>query len=172
MYIKYNNKLFELINYREKQIITTYFKNKCDETFEKTWDYYVKEFVEEDSNIQDLFDVDFVLTYIDTSETTKHGKNETRWNVNEGRPMYRSPEIEKDEIGLVLSHDSWSEDWIQDDKYSCSKIVNLYDCSEYTIIYTYTWKNGKKLEEPLVEEKRVSAEVFKEEMIKYRKSNI
>lgn len=86
--------------------------------------------------------------------------------------MYKSPKIEKDEVGLTLSHDSWSEDWIQDDKYSCSKIVDLHDCSEYTVIFTYVFKDGKKLEEPLIEEKMVSVEEFKEEMIKYRKSNI
>ncbi len=172
MFIKYDNKLYRFLDKKEYfKIITSNDKN-ITEDFYKSIDVYVKKITIEDSNIQDIFDVDFVLTYIDTSETTKHGKYETRWNVNEGKPMYRSPEIEKDEVGLVLSHDSWSEDWIQDDKYSCSKIVNLYDCSEYTIIYTYTWKNGKKLEEPLVEEKKVSAEEFKEEMIKYRKSNV
>ena len=172
MYIIYNNFLYELINYRGKNKITTYFRDKCDSSFEKTWDYYSKECLELDNHIQDIFEVDFVLTYIDTSETTKHGIYETRWNVNEGKPMYKSPVIEKDEVGLTLSHDSWSEDWIQDDKYSCSKIVNLYECSEYTIVYTYVFKNGKKLEEPLIEEKQVSAEEFKKEMIKYRKTNI
>ena len=86
--------------------------------------------------------------------------------------MYKNPVIEKNEVGLTLSHDSWSEDWIQDDKYSCSKIVDLYECSEYTIVYTYVFRDGKKLEKPLIEEKQVSAEEFKEKMIKYRKNNI
>lgn len=170
MLMKYANKLYRYIsNYNE---IVTYNNINIDSTFENDNGIYYKKIFADDIKIQDIFDVDFVLTYIDTSETTKHGKYETRWNVNEGKPMYKSPAIEKDEVGLTLSHDSWSEDWIQDDKYSCSKIVNLYECSEYTIVYTYVFKNGKKLEEPLIEEKQVSAEEFKKEMIKYRKTNI
>ncbi len=172
MYIKYNEHLYELINYRGKKKITTYYKNKCDKGFEQTWDYYAKDYLEEDNNVQDIFDVNFILTYIDTSETTKHGEYVTRWNVNEGRPMYKNPEIENDEIGLSLPHDSWSEDWIQDDKYSCSKIVNIKECSDYTIVFTYLVKDGEKLEEPLIEEKEVTAEEFKKYMLEYRKQNI
>ena len=172
MYIQYNNELFRFLDKRDYFKIITFDYGKTTADFYKNIDVYVKKISIKDINIQDIFEVDFVLTYIDTSETTKHGKYETRWNVNEGKPMYKSPVIEKDEVGLTLSHDSWSEDWIQDDKYSCSKIVNLYECSEYTIVYTYVFKNGKKLEEPLIEEKQVSAEEFKKEMIKYRKTNI
>ena len=149
------------------------YKNiNIDGTFKNDNGIYYKEVSIDDIKIQDIFEVDFLLTYIDTSETTKHGKYDTRWNVNEGKQMYKNPVIEKNEVGLTLSHDSWSEDWIQDDKYSCSKIVDLYECSEYTIVYTYVFRDGKKLEEPLIEEKRVSAEEFKEKMIKYRKNNI
>lgn len=172
MYIRYNNNIYELINYKGKKKITTYFNDKCDNTFEKTWDYYAKEYLDDDTNVQDIFNVDFMLTYIDTSETTEHGIYVTKWNVNEGRPIYRNPVIENDEIGLSRPHDSWSEDWIQDDKYSCSKIVNINECSNYTIVFTYWVKNGEKLEQPLIEEKEVTAEEFKEQMIKYRKSNI
>ena len=172
MYIRYKNEIFRFIDKGEYFKIITLDKRKATDKFYKNIDDYVKKISINDADIQAIFDVDFVLTYIDTSETTKHGKYETRWNVNEGKPMYKSPAIEKDEVGLTLSHDSWSEDWIQDDKYSCSKIVNLYECSEYTIVYTYVFKNGKKLEEPLIEEKQVSAEEFKKEMIKYRKTNI
>ena len=172
MFIKYKDILYDLLEEKTYLSIITRNKLKSNEDFLKTKRSFYKNISLNDINIQDIFDVDFVLTYIDTSETTKHGKYETRWNVNEGKPMYKSPVIEKDEVGLTLSHDSWSEDWIQDDKYSCSKIVNLYECSEYTIVYTYVFKNGKKLEEPLIEEKQVSAEEFKKEMIKYRKTNI
>ena len=170
MLMKYANKLFRYIsNYNE---IVTYKNINIDGTFKNDNGIYYKKVAIDDINIQDIFEVDFLLTYIDTSETTKHGMYNTRWNVNEGKQMYKNPVIEKNEVGLTLSHDSWSEDWIQDDKYSCSKIVDLYECSEYTIVYTYVFRDGKKLEKPLIEEKQVSAEEFKEKMIKYRKNNI
>lgn len=59
MYIIYNNILYELINYRGKYKITTYFKEKCDRSFVRTWDYYLKEYLETDTNIQDIFNVQF-----------------------------------------------------------------------------------------------------------------
>lgn len=172
MFIKYKDILYDLLEEKTYLSIITRNKLKSNEDFLKTKGSFYKNISLDDINIQDIFEVDFVLTYIDTSETTKHGTYETRWNVNEGKAMHKSPVIEKDEVGLTLPHDSWSEDWIQDDKYSCSKIVNLCDCSEYTVIFTYEYKDGKKLEKPLVEEKQVMAEEFKEEMIKYRKDNI
>ncbi len=172
MYIRYNNGLYRFLDKEIYYKIITIDKEKITEDFYKNMDVFVKMIPTQDSKIQDIFNIDFILTYIDTSETTKHGEYVTRWNINEGRPMYKNPEIENDEIGLSLPHDSWSEDWIQDDKYSCSKIVNINECSNYTIVFTYIVKDGEKLEQPLIEEKEVTAEELKEQMIKYRKSNI
>lgn len=96
MYISYNNILYKLITYKGKKEITTYFKEKCDSSFMKMVGfqttyiddtsldshddsiYYFKEISIEDTAIQNIFDVDFVLTYVDVSETTKHGKYQTR----------------------------------------------------------------------------------------------
>ncbi len=172
MFIKYNNVLYDLLDRHTHLIIITKIESKTDEKFLRSKRSYYKEISTEDTNIQEIFDVDFILTYIDTSETIKHGEYVTKWNVNEGRPMYRNPEIENDEIGLCLPHDSWSEDWTQDDKYSCSKIVNINECSDYMIVFTYLVKDGEKLNEPLIKEKEVPVGEFKEQMIKYRKSNI
>lgn len=174
MYIKYNAKIYDLIysNLKEKYVITTYCEEKVDETFYKMWDYYAKDYVEIDPNIQDIYDVDFYVTYTDDSETLKHGEPVTRWNINKMGMLYRKPDMEKGEVGLHLPHDSWSDDWIQDDKYSCSKIVDLYDCSDYTVVYTYSVKDGKKLDEPLVEEVVMTAEDFLQERLKYRLTKI
>ena len=174
MYIKYNQKIYDLIysNMKKKTVISTYLEDKTDESFYRISDYYAKDFSEADPNIQDIYEVDFYVTYTDDSETLKHGEPVSRWHINNMGMIYRTPDIEKNEIGLSLLHDSWSKDWIQHDKYECSKIVNLHDCTDFTVVYTYTYRNGKKLEEPMVEEVTVEAEEFKALMLQYRNENI
>ena len=174
MYIKYNAKIYDLIysNFEKKYVITTYFDEKVDESFYKMWDYYAKDYVETDQNIQDIYDVDFYVTYTDDSETLKKADKQGKWLVNEGRPLYRNPEIEENELGLSLIKQSFSEDWIMDDRCSCSKIVDLYDCSDYTVVYTYIFKDGQKLDEKEVVEIEMTADEFKKEMIKYKAKNI
>lgn len=152
--------------------LLTYCVNKIDDTFSEEEGIFYKSIDNTDPNIQDIYDVDFYVTYTDDSETLKHGEPVTRWNINKMGMLYRNPDMEKGEVGLHLPHDSWSDDWIQDDKYSCSKIVDLYDCSDYTVIYTYSVKDGKKLDEPLIEEVVMTAEDFLQERLKYRLTKI
>lgn len=59
-----------------------------------------------------------------------------------------------------------------DDRCSCSKIVDLYDCSGYIVKYTYTVKNGVQLPKEKIVEVKMSAEDFRNEMLKYRIGNI
>ena len=59
-----------------------------------------------------------------------------------------------------------------DDRCSCSKIVDLFDCTDFTVVYTYTYKDSKKLDEVIVEEVKVEAEEFKSLMLQYRDENI
>ncbi len=98
MYIRYKNEIFRFIDKGEYFKIITLDKRKATDKFYKNIDDYVKKISINDADIQAIFDVDFVLTYIDTSET--------RWNVNEGKTMHKSPVIKKDEVGLTLSRDS------------------------------------------------------------------
>ena len=172
MYIKYNDVLYDFLDKKEYYKIITRISSKTDESFYKKFEVFVKEIKLTDSNIQDIYDVDFYVTYTDDSETLKHGQPVTRWNINKMGMLYRRLDMEKNEIGLSLPHDSWSDDWIQDEKYSCSKIVDLYDCSDYTVVYTYTFKDGKKLDEPYVEEVKMTAEDFQQERLKYRLTKI
>ena len=174
MYIKYNDKIYELIycGVVDKEVVSTYFKEKTDETFYEIFDYYAKDFINTDVNIQDIYNVDFYVSYTDESETLKQAPTVERWCVNEGRPMYRNPELEKNELGIVLQQVTRSDDWIQDDKCSCSKIIDLYECSDYTVKYTYTFKDGKKLDEKEIVEVKMKAEEFKAEILKYRSENI
>ena len=174
MYIKYNGIIYEKITdvITGKEIITTYYKEKTDETFYKRWDYYAKEFNKDDKKIEDIYDVDFYVYYMDDSETLKKANVDGIWCVNEGRPLYRNPELEKNELGLILNKVTYSEDWVQFDGCTCGKIVDLYECGEYKIKYTYKYKDGKELQGEESVEVKMQAESFKEEMLKHRVSNV
>ena len=172
MYIKYRDIIYDFVVDKDGYNIVTRSKDKANDTFLKTKYSYYKVILEDDTNIQDIYEVDFYVTYTDESETLKRAGNPSRWLVNEGRPLYKNPEIEKNELGLSLIQQSYSDDWIMDDRCSCSKIVDLFDCTDFTVVYTYTNKDGKKLDEVIVEEVKVEAEEFKMLMLKYKYENL
>ncbi len=189
MFIKYDNKLYDFLDKQEYFKIITRKESKADETYYKKMYVFVKEITPSDSKIEDIYEVDFYVMYVDTSDTLKNAEKyvyeganifestrraveENIWCVNEGRPLYRVPELEKNELGLNLCQISCSDDWKMDDRGSCSKIVDLYECSDYTVVYTYTYKDGQPLAEKEVVEVKMDAEAFKAEMLKYRRENI
>lgn len=190
-YIKYGNNIYELIHHRllDRKLITTYHKVKTDDSFYMISDYYAKDYEIGDENIQDIYEIDFFVVYNDTSETVKEAAKyvyegtrmpessqraikEGIWCVNEGIPRYRAPILEENEVGLGLDQVSHSDDWVMDDRSSCSKIVNLYDCSGYIVRYTYSFKDGVQLPEAEVVEVKMEAEAFKEEMLKHSRRNV
>lgn len=189
MYIKYNNELFDLVDKKDYYKIVTRNENKSDKTFYLRLNVFIKEIAIDDPDIQDIYDVDFFVIYFDESETMKNaakyvcegtGMPESSqraikqgiWCVNEGRPLYRAPVLEENEVGLWLNGQSCSEDWVMDDRCSCSKIIDLYDCGGYIVKYTYTFKDGVRLPKEEIVEVKMSAEDFKNEMLKHRSGSI
>ncbi|MBQ2982941.1 MAG: hypothetical protein IJD58_12630, partial [Lachnospiraceae bacterium] len=116
MYIKYKDVLYHYRNLKECKKIVTWIESKSGDEFYKHLSVWVKIISDDDPNIQDIYEVDFYVTYTDDSETLKHGEPVSRWHINNMGMIYRTPDIEKNEIGLSLLHDSWSKDWIQHDK--------------------------------------------------------
>ena len=189
MYIKNNNELFYLVDKKDYYKIVTRKESKSDKTFYSRLNVFIKEIAIDDPDIRDIYDVDFFVIYFDESETIKKAAKyvyegtgmlqpsqraikEGIWCVNEGRPLYRTPKIEDGEVGLWLHQQSCSDDWVMDDRCSCSKIVDLYDCSGYIVKYTYTVKDGVQLPKEEIVEVKMSAEDFRNEMLKYRIGNI
>lgn len=191
MFIKYKDETYKLIRniLFEQKLIITHNTEKTDDSFFALSDYYAKICEMGDKNIKNIYEIDFYVGYHDTSETVKDAEKyayegsgmieeaqravkDGIWCVNEGIPLHRSPILEDNELGLSLNHVSCSEDWIQYDRSFCSKIIDLYDCSEYIVRYTYSFKDGVQLPEAEVVEVKMAAEAFKEEMLKYRIGNI
>ncbi len=187
MFIRYKNMVYRYIQ-RRNELVTAR-KEKVDDTFLQDGSIFFKQIDTMDQDIQDMYEIDFFVVYNDTSETVKEaakyvyeGTNmpessqraikEGIWCVNEGIPRYRFPILEENEVGLGLDQVSHSDDWVMDDRSSCSKIVDLYDCSEYIVRYTYSFKDGVQLPEAEVVEVKMEAEAFKEEMLKHRSQNV
>ncbi|MBQ2745694.1 MAG: hypothetical protein IJF37_08815 [Lachnospiraceae bacterium] len=174
MFLKYANKLYEVIYccLVDKDVISTYCKEKTDNTFYSVSDYYAKDFVITDPDIQDIYDINFYVDYIDEKQTMKLMRGVTRWCVNDNRPMHKAPEIEKDELGIQGPGMNSTDGWVVYDQGASSKIIHLSDCTGFIVEYKYTVKDGKVLEKKLVEEVRMNAEEFKAEMIKHRPENV
>lgn len=198
MYIDYKGQLYHLIGrsmfFDDKSAISTYFKEKTDDTFCEVSDYYAKELKPDDPNVQNIYDVDYYVVYHDTSETVKKRAAELKkciekgdhhigddeldavfrhiWCANGGAPIIDSPTIENNEVEIILSGNSCSEDWIMFDRGLCYKAVNIYDCEKLIVRYTYSVRDGKKLAKKEVVEVTMEPEEFKAEKLKHGIGNI
>lgn len=197
MYIEYKGQLYHLITSiftDNKPALTTHFKEKTDNTFYKVADYFAKELKPNDANVQNIYEVDFYVVYRDTSETVMKRAAELKkyvekgdcrisndefdavfrhiWCVNGGAPILNSPKIENNEVEIILSGNSCSEDWIVFERGWCYKAVNIYDCEKLLVRYTYSVRDGKKLAKKETVEATMKPEEFKAEKLKYVIGNI
>ena len=172
MYIKYDNILYDSVHDDDGLNLITRCESKIDKSFLKTTRSYYKIISQDDPNIQDVYDINFYVDYIEEKQTMKLMRGVTRWCVNDNRPMHKAPEIEKDELGIQGPGMNSTDGWVVYDQGASSKIIHLSDCTGFIVEYKYTVKDGKVLEEKLVEEVRMNAEEFKAEMIKYRRENV
>ena len=169
MYIKYDGKIYyhSYPNIANKRYAITHNIEKLTEGFEKQYDYYKKIVCDDDPNIQDVYDIDFYVDYVDEKQTMKLMRDVTRWCVNDNRPCYQQPEIEKDELGIQGMGMNDTDGWKTYDRGASSKIIHLSDCTGFIVKYTYTVKDGCKLTEELIEEVNMTSEEFKNEMIRH-----
>lgn len=170
MYAIYKNNIYYIFCQGTQKLLGTHLKEKKLENFEQSSDDYIRDMSEVLNEIESMFDIKFYVTYVNKSKTRTRGQ--IRWQVSEYAPLHRAFDIEKDEVGIYLNGISRSSDWVQDDKCFCSKIVDIRDCSEFTVVREYKRKDGVDYEKPLIEEDVVTAEEFKKIMVSYRKQNI
>lgn len=161
MYIRYNSEIYRFLDKKEYYKIITRNKNKTTDEFYKNKDVYVKKITKTDINIQDIFNVQFFLRWDSHFE-----KVNTLWEV------FADKSYLKDDQVLIRFANGLLPGWRAEEQTVCSRYVDINKCEDFTVLYTYVYKDGIKLEKPSVEEKRVSAKEFKEKMIKYGKSNI
>lgn len=163
MFALYGNKVYNYSNFRNRPMIMTHDVSKADESFENRGDYYIKGISMSDSKLQEIYDLHFYVDYIDSVESN------ISWNVDEGAELHRVPDIEKNEVGLLVLHDSQGSGWTQCDKNEASKIIFLSDCDKLYVekIYHFSKENS----DMKVKRIEVSDEEFKRAMVSARLKN-
>ena len=159
MLMIYNNKLFRYI--KKKQEIVTYQKKNTDNTFEFDDGIYYKKVLENDSNIQDIFIIQFFLKWDSHLE-----KVDTVWEIFTDKSYLNENQV------LMRFANGLLPGWRAEEQTVCSRYVDINECEDFTIVYTYTVKDGVRLETPLKQEKKVSKEEFQKTVIQYRAENI
>lgn len=62
--------------------------------------------------------------------------------------------------------------WKAEKQTVCSRYVDINECENFTVVYTYHIKDGERLEEPLKIEEKLTQEEFIATIIQYRSRNI
>ena len=161
MYIKYNNIVFRFLDKKEYYKIITRNKNKTTDEFYKNKDVYVKKIIETDINIQDIFNIQFFLKWDSHFE-----KVDTVWEIFTDKSYLNENQV------LMRFANGLLPGWRAEEQTVCSRYVDINECEDFTIVYTYTVKDGIRLETPLKQEKKVSKEEFQKTVIQYRNENI
>lgn len=161
MLIIYNSFLYRYIKNKNHIEIVTYDKNKVDKSFKLDDDIYYKDVLLDDPKIQDIFDVQFFLNW------DSHLKDvDKRWEIlTDGEYM-------KGNHVLLRFVNGFLPGWTIEEQVVCSKYVDIDECEDFSVVYTYKVKNGKRLETPVVEEQKVSKEEFQKLVLQYRINNI
>ena len=161
MYIKYNNIVFRFLDKKEYYKIITRNKNKTTDEFYKNKDVYVKKIIETDINIQDIFNIQFFLKWDSHFE-----KVDTVWEIFTDKSYLNENQV------LMRFANGLLPGWRAEEQTVCSRYVDINECEDFTIVYTYTVKDGIRLETPLKQEKKVSKEEFQKTVIQFRNENI
>lgn len=161
MYIKYNDKIYELINYKNEMLITSYFIEKIDNNFEKKWDYYQKNLLPTDPLIQDIYHVRFLLHWESGFE-----KVNPEWVILTDREYMNGDKVL---LRFVYGH---LPGWEVEEQTVSKKYVDISECDDFTVQYIYSVKDGKKLDEPETKEEKVTQEEFQRLVIGYRSENL
>ena len=151
MYIRYNNFEYGYRNLPECKKIVTRKEEKSDETFYKNREVWVKIIEETDPNIQDIFDIKFYVTWDSKLENVI-----TKWSIHTWD--YFS------DGSINLYHEGHLPDWRIVEKGISQKCIKASQVEGYAVEYKYIVKDGKKLDEPLIEEREVLREEFEEIM--------
>ena len=114
-----------------------------------------------DPNIQDIFNIQFFLKWDSHFE-----KVDTVWEIFTDKSYLNENQV------LMRFANGLLPGWRAEEQTVCSRYVDINECEDFTIVYTYTVKDGIRLETPLKQEKKVSKEEFQKTVIQFRNENI
>lgn len=161
MLIIYKDNLYDLLDEKTHFDIITRLKTKADGDFLSTRKSFYKKITKDDKCIQDIFDVQFFLNW------DSHLKNvDKRWEILTDGEYMKGNQVLLRFVNVLLPG------WTVEEQVVCSKYVDIDECEDFFVVYTYKVKNGKRLETPVAEEQKVSKEEFQKLVLQYRIYNI
>ncbi|HQA59130.1 MAG TPA: hypothetical protein PK033_14820 [Acetivibrio sp.] len=161
MLIIYKNNLYDLLDEKTHFVIITRLKAKTDTSFLSTGKAFYKYIPKDDADIQDIFGVQFFLQW------NSHLKNvEKKWEI-----LTESEYLKGNQV-LLKFFNGILPGWNIEEQTVCSKYVDIVECEDFAVKYTYTVKDGNKLKEPTISEQKVSKEEFQKLVIQYQIRNI
>ncbi|HOJ79044.1 MAG TPA: hypothetical protein PL158_13260, partial [Bacillota bacterium] len=161
MFMIYNNNLYHILDEKSHYVIITRQKAKADGGFSATKLSFYKEIPKDDRLIQDIYQVQFFLKW----DSHLDGVDK-RWRI------LTEPEFIQDNRVLLKFTNGILPGWEIEEQAVCSKYVAIDECEDFQIRYTYTVKDGKVLEQPMVLEEKVSKEDFQNGIVKHQIRNI
>lgn len=164
MFIKYRNTLYDSLDEKTYLIIITRVESKIDEQFLKSRKSYYKEISTEDTDIQEIFNIQFYLNWDSHLE-----KVNTVWELF--TEEFTDDCLKNEQVLLVFAKGCLLG-WKVEENTVCSRYVDINECEDFTVIYTYKMKDGERLEEPLKVEEKLTKEEFITKIIEYKDENI
>lgn len=163
MYMKNKNGVFYryVYNGMEKAYFcVTHYSEKTDKDFQQKTSFYKKEVDMSDDCVKDIYDVKCYVYWNSKIEGISD-----RWEIPILRPWM-------DDKVVRLQHEGLLSGWETDEKYLCSKYVELSAIEGYEIEFEYIVKDGVKLEKKEIIKKKVERQEFEEIFEKHLSENI
>lgn len=161
MFMIYKNNLYHILDEKSHFVIITKHKTKADGDFLSTKESFYKEIPKDDKYIQDIFRVQFFLKW-----DSHLADVDNTWEI------LAEHEYIKDNQVLLKFVNGILPGWDVEEQAVCSKYVDIDECEDFLVVYTYTVKDGDVLKKPMVLEQKVSKEDFEKLVLKYQIKNI
>ena len=156
MIARYHNyNYLYMSNRRKKEIITTK-EQKTDPSFTKEGNLYFKNILEEE--LSDIYDVEIWVSY-----NTNIPNTPKQWKLGSDKSAISENGI------LLIFAEGILPGWNVIEKNVCSKRIDLSEISSARVVFVYRKKDGKMLENHIVEEISIATSELNEYFERYNK---
>lgn len=161
MFIIYKDNLYDMSEKKTYFDIITRLETKVDGDFLSDDDIYYKQIPLDDKYIQDIFDVEFFLKWDSGLKDV-----DSKWEI-----LAIEMRMKENQVLLTFAK-GILPGWRAEEQTVCSRYVDIDECEDFSVVYTYAVKDGNVLKEPMIVEQKVSKEEFQKLAHQYQIRNI
>lgn len=161
MFIIYKDNIYDTSEEKAHINIITRQKTKADKDFLSKQGIFYKQIQKDDKYIQDIFDVEFFLKWDSGLKDV-----DSKWGI-----LAIAMQMKENQVLLTFAN-GILPGWNAEEQTVCSKYVDIEECEDFSVVYTYTVKDGKVLNKPMTVEQKVSREEFQKLVHQYQIRNI